>query len=70
MIFNQNLELCSEPQSERGYEVVFHVYHTNQTLGKWGLRKCTKTPPFNIKLFELQAKTPGNLIGTTERKGL
>ena len=24
-------ENCSEPLSERGYEVVFHVYHTNQT---------------------------------------
>ena len=45
-IYNQNNhKICSEPLCERGYDVVFHVYHTNHTLAKQGLRKCTKTPP-------------------------
>ena len=42
-------EISSDLLSERGYEVVLHVYHTNQTLGKQGLRKSIKTPPFDLK---------------------
>ena len=38
-------EFCSEPLSRRGSEEVFHVYHTNQTLGKRGLGKWTIHPP-------------------------
>ena len=41
-------EVCSEPQSKSGYEDVFHVYHSNQTLVKRGLRKCTKDVLFDV----------------------
>ena len=30
-------ERSSEPLSKKSYDVVFHVYHINQTLGKRGL---------------------------------
>ena len=45
----KNPEIWSEPLSERGNEDGFYVYHTNQTLGKRGLRKCTKAAPLNLK---------------------
>ena len=38
-------KIWSELLSERGSEEVFHVYHTNQTLGKRGLGKWTIHPP-------------------------
>ena len=33
-VTQKNCEVCSEQQTKRGYEDVFHVYNTNQTLGK------------------------------------
>ena len=40
-----NHEFCKEPHSKRDSLVVCLCALTNQTLGKQGLRKCTKNPP-------------------------
>ena len=64
-------ENCSEPLSERDYEVVFHVNHTNQTLGKRGLRKSLlKRPPSTSNNASYKQKKTRKLLGTTERKRL
>ena len=54
----KNQKICSGPHNKRGYVVVFHVYHTNQTLGKRGLWKCTKTPPSTSNNACYKAKIP------------
>ena len=41
-------EICLEPLSERDILEVCHVHHTNQTVGKRGILKSTKAPPFNL----------------------
>ena len=65
----KNPEICSEPLSKRGYEVVIHVYHTNQTLGKRDYESVQKHP-LQTQLMRVMSKKTRNLLGTTEQKGL
>ena len=62
-------ELCSEPKREMGYEVVLHVYHTNQTLGKKGLRKITKTPPSTSNNASYKPKKTQNYSEPLSERG-
>ena len=53
MVSNPNIAICNSKQhkisvklSEMDYEIVFDAYHTNQTLRKRRLWKCSKTPRY------------------------